>query len=100
MAVSQEYADYILEQLSEVSELTSKKMFGGIGLFKAGKMFGMIDSKGIFRLKAGDHNRGDFEAKGMKPMFNEKKGRGMPYWEVPVDVLEDKEELAKWVEKV
>ena len=35
----------------------------------------------------------------MKPFYSEKKKKGMPYWEVPVEVLEDKYELAKWATK-
>ena len=34
----------------------------------------------------------------MKPFFL-KKEKGMPYWEVPLEVFEDKKELAKWALK-
>ena len=45
-------ADLLLEKLSSLNGITSKKMFGGHGIFHNGKMFGMVDSKGNCALKA------------------------------------------------
>lgn len=95
MAVSQDFLNYVEDQLSEFEDFQTKKMFGGVGIFRDGKMFGMIGHD-ILRFKVDDTNKADYEAKGMKPLYNEKKKRGMPYWEVPPEILEDKTELAKW----
>lgn len=100
MAVDQNYLDFILDQLSEFGEVETKKMFGGIGFFEQGRMFGMITGKSsCFRLKVDEFNKEDYVAKGMEPLFMKNKKKGMPYWEVPADVLEDKETLAVWVTK-
>lgn len=98
MAVKEDYLQFIEEQLSEFGEYDTKKMFGGMGFFRDGMMFAMI-AKGIFRLKADDSNRADFEAKGMSNYQTKPGSKGMPYWEVPADVLEDKSELAIWANK-
>ena len=98
MAVSESYKEYIADQLSLVEGVEMKKMFGGIGIFKEGKMFGMIGGD-VFRLKADETNEPDFLAHGMKPYQNDKKKKGMPYWEVSAEVLEDKNELKNWAEK-
>ena len=98
MAVSEDYLNFILDQLSEFEPITSKKMFGGVGFFREGLMFGMIGG-GAFRLKVDENNQADYEAKGMQPLFMKNKKKGMPYWEVPLEVIEDKKELAKWAEK-
>ncbi len=98
MAVSEEFKNFIVDQLSEFAPFDTKKMFGGIGFFKDGKMFGMIGGD-TFRLKVDDHNRPDYEAAGMKPYESKSKKKGMPYWEVPPDVVEDKATLKKWAEK-
>ena len=50
-------------------------------------------------MRVGEANIQDFEAKGSKPLFSEKKGKGMPYWEVPVEVVEDRSELKVWAKK-
>jgi DNA transformation protein len=98
MAVSQEYLDFILDQLEEFGSVETKRMFGGVGIFKEGLMFAKIGGD-TFRLKVDDTNKEDFVAKGMKPFFSEKKKKGMPYWEVPVEVIEDKSILAEWANK-
>lgn len=98
MAVSDDFLKWVQDQLSFFGAIESKKMFGGIGFYHEGLMFGMIGND-VFRLKVDEHNQADFEAKGMKPFFSKGKKKGMPYWEVPPDVLEDKEELKKWASK-
>jgi DNA transformation protein len=71
-------------------------MFGGIGCFKDGIMFGMIDSKDRFRLRVDEPNQAKFEAYNMEAFYSGKKKKGMPYWEVPAEILEDKTTLAEW----
>lgn len=95
MAVNKEYLRFIQDQLSEFGDVEIKSMFGGVGIFKDGLMFGKIGGD-IFRLKVDETNKEQYEEKGMKPFHSEKKKKGMPYWEVPQDVLEDRTELAKW----
>ena len=98
MAVNEEYLKFILDQLSLFGNVETKKMFGGIGFFKEGIMFAMI-GQNAFRLRVDESSIPDFEAKGMKPMFSDAKKKSMPYWEVPLDVLENKDELARWTHK-
>ncbi len=98
MAVSEEYLNYVTDQLSEFGQVDVKKMFGGIGLFHQGLMFGKIGSD-VLRLKVDEFNKKEYEDKGMKPFYSEKKKKGMPYWEVPADILEDKNKLKDWVTK-
>ncbi|WP_211212020.1 TfoX/Sxy family protein [Flexithrix dorotheae] len=98
MPVSEDYLNYIKDQLEGVGEVEIKRMFGGVGLFHGGLMFGKIGDD-VFRLKVDETNQADYEARGMKPFYSETKKKGMPYWEVPADVIENKEELAKWVAK-
>ena len=97
MAVSEDFIQFIQDQLSGFGHFETKKMFGGVGFFKDGLMFALIGG-GTFRLKADDVNKSDFQQRGMKPYHSKKKGKGMPYWEVPADIIEDSEELIKWTE--
>ena len=39
--------ELLLEKLARINGISSKKMFGGHGIFHDGKMFGMVDSKGV-----------------------------------------------------
>ncbi|MEW4925095.1 TfoX/Sxy family protein [Algibacter sp. 2305UL17-15] len=98
MAVDESFLNYVKDQLSEIGEFQAKKMFGGVGFFKEGIMFGMLGGA-VFRLRVDDTNKPDFEAKGMKPYSSKTKKKGMPYYEVPVEVLEDKDILKTWALK-
>ncbi|MEQ9220182.1 MAG: TfoX/Sxy family protein [Cyclobacteriaceae bacterium] len=98
MASKEDYLNFLKDQLSGIGEFETKKMFGGHGFFKDGLMFGMLGS-GIFRLKVDESNEQDYIDKGMKPYYSDKKKKGMPYWEVPADVLENRTELSKWALK-
>ena len=97
MAVSEEYRLYILNQLNAFGNVEEKRMFGGVGLFRDGLMFGKIGGKTLY-FKVDDDNRAAYEEAGMKAFHSASKKKGMPYWEVPVDVIKDAKELAKWAE--
>ncbi len=70
-------------------------MFGGVGVYSDGLIFGLIDDDRFF-LKVDDVNRPDFEERGTGKFDPYGDGRGMQYYEVPADVLEDRAELARW----
>ena len=90
MAADPAYRDFVLEQLADVEELSSKSMFGGFGIFHRSKMFALITRDDALHLKADDHNRPRFEEAGCIQFHN------MPYWSVPADVLENREALVDW----
>ncbi len=99
MAFSQDYLDFILEQFSEFGEVTHKKMFGGVGFYKEGLMFGGIMG-GSLHLKVNDSTRPEFEAHGMTPFFHGPKKKAMPsYYQVPAEIVEDKSALKHWAIK-
>ena len=83
-------AESLVNLLSEIGDITSKRMFGGHGIFHEDKMFGIIDSSGTAFLKANDFLEERFEKAG-----SEKHGR-MPYYSIPSAVLEDRDELVRW----
>ena len=98
MAYSKEYKQYIDEQLTLVEDINSKKMFGGVGYFKDGVMFGGI-MDGLFHLKTDESNQAAFIEHGMKPWGMGNKIPKKPYYEVPEAIIADREELKGWVEK-
>ncbi len=99
MSISNEYLQYILDQLSCVGDVTSKKMFGGAGIYLNGIMFALI-ADDVSYLKVDDTNRMDFEnaeSEAFKPFPHKKMV--MPYYEIPLDILEDTSQLKEWAEK-
>jgi DNA transformation protein and related proteins len=97
MTVSRGYLEYVLEQLAGLGNVSSRRMFGGVGLYSGEHFFGLIDDDVLF-LRADDTNRGDFTARGLLPFqpFKDKPEFSMSYYQAPADVLEDADELARW----
>ena len=101
MPVSDEFIDYVIDQLVAWADVSVRKMFGGAGLYCDGKMFGLI-ADDVAYLKVDDSNREDFVKAGSSPFnpFPEKaKTIVMPYYEVPADILENRDQLAAWAER-
>ena len=101
MAVSADYRDYVLEQVTRAGVVTTRRMFGALGLYCDGLFFGLIDDDTLF-FKAGDLNRADYESRGMRqfmPPAERPLSKKMGYFEVPADVLEDAEQLVAWARK-
>jgi len=42
MAVSDEFVEYVVEQLSRWGEVSIRRMFGGAGLYREGTMFAVV----------------------------------------------------------
>ena len=99
MAVSDEFLEYVIGQLATWGEVRAKRMFGGAGLYYQGKMFGLI-ADDVLYLKVTDGNRDDYQNAGSKPFqpYPDQKTT-ISYWEIPGEVLEDPDELARWAQK-
>ena len=99
MPISDEFTDYILDLFSDWGDVSVRKMFGGAGLYRDGKMFGLIADDVVY-FKVDDSNRNDYLNEGsspFKPYPN--KPTTMSYYEVPTDVLEDRDQITAWALK-
>ena len=97
-----DFHDYVVYDLmSHIEGITGRSMFGGYGLYKDGVVFGIIADDELY-FKTDEKNLSDYKKAGSKPFCYEngkKKIVTMSYWEVPADVLEDREALEKWAEE-
>jgi len=48
MATNKEFVDYVLDQIENAGEITSKSMFGEYGVFSNGKIFALICDNKLF----------------------------------------------------
>ena len=99
LAGSTAFTTFIVDQLSELSDVTAKSMFGGVGLYSGGLFFGIIARDRLY-LKVDAVNRADYERDGMsafKPYPD--RPATMQYYEVPVGVVESAPELCRWARK-
>jgi DNA transformation protein len=85
------FRDYVLDQLRDAGKVESRAMFGGYGLYRDGRIFGIV-YKGRFYLKTGPKG-----PPGWKPFKPNVRQRLNSYHEVPADLLENAADLARWV---
>jgi DNA transformation protein len=89
--------DFVLDQLAALPGLRARAMFGGHGLYAGAKFFGIL-FEGRLYFKVSARTRGAYEARGMGPFTYQMPARTitMSYYEVPADVLENREEVIAW----
>jgi len=92
------FKEFVLDQLHLLEQVSCKSMFGGFGLYQAGAFFGII-AEGRLYFKTSEANVSDYLDCGMKPFQPNSKQTLKNYFEVPVEILEDEEQLADWVRK-
>ena len=100
MAISEaekEFAAHTVELLQGIGPVTSKRMFGGFGLFLDGMMFGLIADNELY-LKVDDENRQEFEKLGLQPFTYNKNGKDMQmsYSQAPEEAMEDLALMTEW----
>ena len=97
MAVSSDFTQYVVDQLSELGRVRPSRLFGGVGLYSGDAFFALIFSETLY-FKVNDSNRADYLACGaarFQPSMKRPQ-LSLSYYAVPVEVLEDPHELANW----
>lgn len=90
MTADPAFVEYVIEQLEPAGEITHKAMFGGYGIWESGDMFALISSDSTLYFKVDDQTRPRYQDAGSEQFMT------MPYWSVPADLLEDREQLLDW----
>ncbi len=95
-----EFVSFITDILLPYGTIKTRAMFGGYGVYLDGNIIGIIIDNELF-LKGSKNNIGFYEACGSNPFtyINGKSTQvSMSYFKVLPDILEDEDELKKWVE--
>lgn len=92
------FRNFVLEQLSGLGKVYCRPMFGGYGVYLNDLFFAII-FRGSLYFKTSEKTRLEYVRQGMKPFCPNKKQTLKTYFEVPVDVLENSDELVKWALK-
>jgi len=99
MPVTDRFIEFVVDQLEACGPITSRRMFGGVGIYAADVFFALVDNDVLY-LKVDDSNRPDFVAAGTGPFRPYGAGgEVMQYYEVPAGVLENAVELGRWAAK-
>ncbi|MEL7151071.1 MAG: TfoX/Sxy family protein [Pseudomonadota bacterium] len=103
MAVSEEQIAHALELLDGVGPMTTRKMFGGLGIYADGKIFAVLMSDGVLKLKGAGAMAHTFDTEGWERWTYQRDGSdtqtAMPYWTVPDALLDDPETASDWARR-
>ncbi len=89
------FKDFVLDQLADLREITACAMFGGYGLYHRATFFGIIHKDRLY-FKVSKATVPRYKKHGMKPFHPNVKQTLISFYEVPIDVLEDAEQLVAW----
>lgn len=89
------FRDFIRDQLQELGEVEFRHMFGGYGLYRGDVFFGIL-YKGRLYFRTDDTSRQAYVDRGMQPFQPNMKQTLKNYYEIPPEIVEDREALVAW----
>ena len=95
--VTRQFQEFILDLLAPLDPAV-RRMFGGVGLFHGGVMFGLL-VRDAFYLRVDDRTREQFERAGSAAFGYMRGGRQVSiasYYAVPEGLLDQPDELLQW----
>ncbi|WP_341703798.1 TfoX/Sxy family protein [Ferrovibrio sp.] len=97
MAASPEFIEFAQELFAPLGGVSTRRMFGGAGIYCRGLMFGLIHDDTIY-LKADAETAKAFEARGCGPFIYDGKGKPvqMSYWQMPAELIDDPDGAVTW----
>lgn len=92
------FADFVIDQLRDLPDIDCRAMFGGHGIYQDEVFFGIV-AGGRLYFKTNVQSAALYRRRRMKPFRPNAKQTLKNYYEVPVEVLEDPDELAEWARR-
>jgi DNA transformation protein len=92
---SDSFKDFVLDQSRGLNDIEARAMFGGFGLYRDEVFFGIVQ-RGRLYFKTDDATVGAYRKRRMKPFRPNAKQTLKSYYQVPVDIIEDTDELHRW----
>jgi len=92
------FKDFILDQLVGLDDVEARRMFGGFGLYRDETFFGIV-RKGKLFFKVDESTVGAYRKHKMRPFRPNARQTIKRYYQAPVEVLEDPDELCVWARR-
>jgi len=90
--------DFLIDLFADFGPVTIRRMFSGFGISADGTNFALALRGGLY-LRADDQTIPRFEAEGSKPFQYQTRAKTVTvgsYWQLPVRLYDDPEELTGW----
>ena len=101
MPVTPSFLTFVLDQLSGLSGVESRRMFGGVGLYYDGLFFGAIDDDMLY-LRVDESTRPMYVERGstpLRPVASKPDMVTEAYYQVPGEILDDPELMHAWSQR-
>jgi DNA transformation protein len=98
MAVSEDFLEFLRDQLRGLGHITTRRMFSGAGIYCDGVIFALL-LRDVLHFKVDDSNRGAYEAEGLDPFTYQSRGKAVrmeAYRRVPERLFDDPDEMLEW----
>jgi DNA transformation protein len=92
------FKDFVLDQLRDLDDVAARRMFGGYGLYQDETFFGIVH-KGRLYFKIDETTVAEYRKRKMKAFRPNAKQTLKSYYQVPVEVIEDANQLCEWAEQ-
>ena len=89
--------EFVLDQLAGLGHVQCRPMFGGHGLYLDDLFFGIL-FKGALYFKTDLTSRPAYVKRGMKPFRPNSRQLLKNYYQLPVDIIEDSDQLVVWAQ--
>jgi DNA transformation protein len=100
MRTKESLASYVVEQLSFLGRISSRSIFGGMGIFIDERLLGIVINDTLY-LHTGPSNCDDYLSRGMKQFkpYPNAFDLTTDHHQVPPEVLADETQLKTWGER-
>lgn len=98
MPANDGFAAFLIEQLAPLGPVSTRRMFGAMGVFRGDLMFGIIADEALY-FRVDDLNKATFEeARATPPLSYERLDRiiDLPFWRAPDRLLDEPDDLLIW----
>lgn len=98
--MSGSFAELLGDLFAPVGGVSLRRMFGGLGAFRDGRMFALV-ADDVLYFKVDGETEPRFRAEGSGPfVYTAMKGREvtMSYWRTPERLYDDPDEFREWTE--
>ena len=98
MVASNDFAEFLREQLAPLGRVTMRRMFGKTGVFCDGVMLGVVTENTLY-FRVDEDNRETFrEAEAFPPLNYAKQGEtiDLAFWRVPERLFDEPDEFITW----
>ena len=98
MVASDDFAEFLREQLAPLGHVTMRRMFGKTGVFHDGVMLAMVRDNTLYFRVDGENRETFREAASFPPLNYEKKGGSidLAFWRAPERLFDEPDELVAW----